>query len=94
MINRWAKSCLHSTSSTKTRCAKPSEAAGYQPFNLSGLVANAAALALIPKAIAIKHTLFPVSFDPQASTLVLVSANPDDILARDAIAYFVSGRPN
>ena len=62
-----------------------SEAAGYQPFNLSGLVANAAALALIPKAIAIKHTLFPVSFDPQASTLVLVSANPDDILARDAI---------
>jgi len=63
-----------------------SEAAGYKSIELSGLVANAAALALIPKSIAIKHTLFPVSFDPEAADLVIVASNPDDILARDAIA--------
>jgi len=62
-----------------------SEAAGYQSLDLSGLVANAAALALIPKPLAIKHTLFPVNFDPELSKLVIVAANPNDILARDAI---------
>lgn len=66
-----------------------SEAAGYKSIDLSGLVANAAALALIPKPIAIKHTLFPVSFDPEAADLVIVASNPDDILARDAIAPFL-----
>ncbi|MDO8207085.1 MAG: GspE/PulE family protein [Gallionella sp.] len=66
-----------------------SEAAGYKSIALSGLVTNAAALALIPKSIAIKHTLFPVSFDPASADLVIVAANPDDILARDAIAPFL-----
>ena len=66
-----------------------SEAAGYKSIDLSGLVANAAALALIPKPVAIKHTLFPVSFDPEAADLVIVASNPDDILARDAIAPFL-----
>ncbi len=63
-----------------------SEAAGYKSIALSGLVTNAAALALIPKSIALKHTLFPVSFDQTTADLVIVAANPDDILARDAIA--------
>ncbi|MDD2721759.1 MAG: GspE/PulE family protein [Gallionella sp.] len=62
-----------------------SEAAGYKPLDLSGLVANPAALALIPKSVALKHILFPVSYDPQAGYLELVAANPDDIMARDAI---------
>ncbi|MFA6971361.1 MAG: GspE/PulE family protein [Gallionella sp.] len=66
-----------------------SEAAGYKSINLSGIVANAAGLALIPKSIAIKYTLFPVSFDPAAGDLEIVAANPDDILARDAIAPFL-----
>jgi len=61
------------------------EVAGYKSLNLTGLVANPAALALIPKLVALKHTLFPVSFDPAIGGLVLVAANPDDILARDAI---------
>ncbi|HEX7455784.1 MAG TPA: ATPase, T2SS/T4P/T4SS family [Gallionella sp.] len=66
-----------------------SEAAGYKSFTLSGFVANAATLTLIPKHIAIKHTLFPVSFDPTAGILEIVAANPDDIMARDAIAPFL-----
>lgn len=66
-----------------------SEAAGYKSIDLAGAVANAAALKLIPKPVAVKHTLFPVSFDPMDGNLVIVASNPDDILARDAIAPFL-----
>ncbi len=67
-----------------------SEAAGYKSIDLSGSVANAAALSLIPKPIAIKYTLFPVNFDATDGNLVIVASNPDDILARDAIAPFLA----
>ncbi len=67
-----------------------SEAAGYKSIDLSGSVANATALALIPKSIAIKHSLFPLSFDAENGHLLIVAANPDDILARDAIAPFLA----
>jgi type IV pilus assembly protein PilB len=67
-----------------------SEAAGYKSIDLAGFVANAASLSLIPKPVAIRHTLFPISFDPAAGNLVIVAANPDDILARDAIAPFLT----
>ncbi|MDX8378653.1 MAG: ATPase, T2SS/T4P/T4SS family [Gallionella sp.] len=63
-----------------------SEAAGYKSMDLTGFVASATTLSLIPKPVAIKHTLFPVNFDPTTRKLLIVSANPDDILARDAIA--------
>jgi type II secretory ATPase GspE/PulE/Tfp pilus assembly ATPase PilB-like protein len=78
--------------------AAVSEAAGYKSIDLAGFVANAPALALIPKPVALRHTLFPVSFDPATANLEIVAANPDDILARDAIVPFlfkasqVSGR--
>jgi type II secretory ATPase GspE/PulE/Tfp pilus assembly ATPase PilB-like protein len=62
-----------------------SEAAGYKSIDLTGFVASAVALALIPKPVAIKHLLFPISFDPTGAQLEIVAANPDDILARDAI---------
>jgi len=65
------------------------EAAGYKSLDLTGFVANPAALALIPKPVALKYTLFPVSFDPAMGYLELVAANPDDILARDGIAPFL-----
>jgi general secretion pathway protein E/type IV pilus assembly protein PilB len=64
-----------------------SEAAGYQAIDLSGSVANAAALSHIPKHIALKHILFPLSLDN--GQLVIVAANPDDIMARDAIATYL-----
>jgi len=63
-----------------------SEAAGYKAIDLNGFVANAATLAIIPKVIALKHILFPVSLDQSAGHLEIAAANPDDILARDAIA--------
>ncbi len=79
---------LHFINENDMRAAV-SEAAGYQSLDLTGMVANPAALALIPKPIAIKHTLFPVSYDPAASNMVIVAANPDDIMARDAITPFL-----
>lgn len=65
------------------------KAAGYPTIDLASIVANAEALALIPKHIAIRHVLFPLSFDQKAGSLMIVAANPDDILARDAIAPFL-----
>lgn len=67
-----------------------SEVAGYQSADLAGFVASAASLALIPKSIAIRHTLFPVSLDPASGKLVIVAANPDDILTRDATSPFLA----
>ena len=66
-----------------------SEAAGYKSIDLAGNVANAAALALITQPDAITYTLIPISFDANAGHLVIVAANPDDILARDAISPFL-----
>jgi type IV pilus assembly protein PilB len=65
------------------------EAAGYKSIDLTGFVANASALALIPKPVAIRHTLFPISFDQTTGNAEIVAANPDDILARDAITPFL-----
>ncbi len=66
-----------------------SESAGYKCMDLTGLVADASALALIPKSVAIRQTLFPASFDQQSGMLVIVAANPDDIVAQDEIAAFL-----
>lgn len=79
---------LHFISEQDMRAAV-SEAAGYKSLDLSSFVVNAAALALIPKPIAIKYNLFPVSFSPEDGNLVIVAANPDDILARDAITPYL-----
>lgn len=65
-----------------------SEVVGYKFIDLAGLVADAPALSLIPKNVAVNHTLFPLSFNQSTGELMIVAANPDDILARDAIAPF------
>lgn len=67
-----------------------SEAAGYKAIDLSGFVADAAALALIPKSVAIRYILFPISFDAASGNLVIAAANPDDILTRDATSAFLA----
>jgi type II secretory ATPase GspE/PulE/Tfp pilus assembly ATPase PilB-like protein len=66
---------------------------GETAISLKGMVANAAALALIPKAIAKRHTLFPVSLDTVANVLVIAGANPNDIVAVDQITALLSGGP-
>jgi general secretion pathway protein E/type IV pilus assembly protein PilB len=57
---------------------------GQQAISLKGVVADPAALALVPKGLAKRHTLFPVSL--AQGELLLASANPNDIVAADQIS--------
>ena len=66
------------------------ETGGYQSIDLSSIIANATALTMIPKHVALKHTLFPVSLDIEKGELVVATAFPDDIVARDAVAVLIA----
>ena len=67
------------------------EKLGQQAICLQGVVADPKALALIPKALAKRHLLFPVSL--QNDELLIASANPNDIVAADQINALVAGGP-
>lgn len=66
---------------------------GEKAISLKGIVANPAALALIPKPLAKRHTLFPASLDARTNELVIASANPNDIVAVDQITALLAGGP-
>jgi type II secretory ATPase GspE/PulE/Tfp pilus assembly ATPase PilB-like protein len=66
---------------------------GEKSVSLRGIVANSKALALIPKPLAKRHTIFPVSLDPVTNVLVIASANPNDIVAVDQITALLAGGP-
>lgn len=66
---------------------------GEKSVSLRGIVANSNALALIPKPLAKRHTIFPVSLDPVTNELVIASANPNDIVAVDQITALLAGGP-
>ena len=67
------------------------EKLGQQAISLQGVVADPRALALIPKALAKRHLLFPVSLEN--NELLLASANPNDIVAADQINALLAGGP-
>jgi len=52
---------------------------------LAGAVIDPATLALIPETLARRHTVLPLSFDETAATLTVVMANPQDLIALDAL---------
>jgi type II secretory ATPase GspE/PulE/Tfp pilus assembly ATPase PilB-like protein len=62
------------------------EKLGEQAISLKGVVAERAALALIPKAVAKRHSLFPVSLVKASNELIIAIANPNDIVASDQVA--------
>jgi type II secretory ATPase GspE/PulE/Tfp pilus assembly ATPase PilB-like protein len=66
---------------------------GETAISLKGMVANAPALALIPKAMAKRHSLFPVSLDKVSNVLVIACANPNDIVAVDQVSALLAGGP-
>jgi type II secretory ATPase GspE/PulE/Tfp pilus assembly ATPase PilB-like protein len=66
---------------------------GEKAISLQGVVADPRALVLIPKAVAKRYMVFPVSLDPEKRLLVLASANPNDILAVDQISALLAGGP-
>lgn len=61
------------------------EKLGEQAISLKGIVADPAALALIPKAVAKRHSLFPVSLVKKDKQLIIAITNPNDIVASDQI---------
>lgn len=61
------------------------EKLGEQAISLKGIVADPAALALIPKAVAKRHSLFPVSLLKRDKLLIIAITNPNDIVASDQI---------
>jgi type II secretory ATPase GspE/PulE/Tfp pilus assembly ATPase PilB-like protein len=67
------------------------EKLGEQAISLKGIVAEPAALALIPKAMAKRHSLFPVSLVAKSKELVIAIANPNDIVASDQITSVLGG---
>ncbi|MCL2589345.1 MAG: Flp pilus assembly complex ATPase component TadA [Betaproteobacteria bacterium] len=61
---------------------------GRQAVELAGAgtVVDPAALVLVPEALARHHTVLPLSFDEPAATLTVAMANPQDLIALDALA--------
>lgn len=66
---------------------------GETAISLKGIVANPAALALIPKPLAKRHMLFPTSLDTRTNVLVIAAANPNDIVAVDQINALLASGP-
>ena len=69
------------------------EKLGEKSISLKGIVADAEALALIPKAVAKRHSLFPVSLVKQTNELIIATANPNDIVAADQIKAMLGSGP-
>jgi type II secretory ATPase GspE/PulE/Tfp pilus assembly ATPase PilB-like protein len=65
---------------------------GEVAISLKGIVADRTALSLIPKPLAKRHTLFPVSFDAASNELLIASADPSDIVAGDQINALLAGK--
>jgi type II secretory ATPase GspE/PulE/Tfp pilus assembly ATPase PilB-like protein len=65
---------------------------GEEAINLKGIVADPSALALVSKAVAKRHNLFPVSLDKVRNELLIASADPNNIVAADQINALLGGR--
>jgi len=65
---------------------------GEVAINLKGIVADRKALSLIPKPVAKRFTLFPVSYVVENNELLIASADPSDIVAGDQINALLAGR--
>ena len=62
-----------------------SENLGQESVDLSTVIVDPAALALIPKDVARRYQLLPLSVDKPARILTLVIADPDNIIALDQL---------
>lgn len=69
-----------------------SERLGARSVQLQGLVADRAALALVPKELARRHQLFPISLDAERNELHVATADPNDVIAVDQLRRELAGR--
>ena len=65
---------------------------GEVAVSLKGIVADPKALSLIPKPLAKRYTLFPVSYDAASNELLIASADPSDIVAGDQVNALLAGK--
>lgn len=66
-----------------------SENLGAQSIELNNSVIQAAAIGLIPKDMAKRYLLLPMSFDSQTRTLSVAISNPNNLVALDQIRAFL-----
>jgi type IV pilus assembly protein PilB len=69
-----------------------SEKLGAHSVQLQGLVADRNALALIPKEVARRCQMFPVSLDKESGELHVATADPNDVVAIDQLNRELAGR--
>ncbi len=62
-----------------------SENLGQESVDLSNVVVDSAAVALIPKEIARRYQLVPLSVEPASKNLTLAISDPDNIIALDQV---------
>ena len=62
-----------------------SENLGQESIELAAVIIDPAALSLIPKEVAQRYQLLPLSLDQQARTLLLAVSDPDNIIALDQV---------
>jgi len=62
-----------------------SESLGQMPVDLSQAIVDASALALIPREVAKRHGIFPLSYVKEQQKLTIAMANPHNIVALDQL---------
>lgn len=70
------------------------ERLGQQAICLKNLIADARALACIPRQFARRHTLIPVRYDAGRNELLIASADPDDLLMMDQLHSLLDSQIN
>ena len=68
-----------------------SENLGTESVDLSTVIIDSAAIALIPKDLARRYQLLPMSVDTSNKQLILAIADPDNILALDQVRALLRG---
>ncbi|GHA77715.1 GspE/PulE family protein [Cognatilysobacter bugurensis] len=69
-----------------------SEKLGNDSINLSGILVDGHALALVPKDLARRHTLFPVSYEVATGELVIAVSDTQNIIAIDQVRAHLGSR--
>ncbi len=65
---------------------------GHQHIDLSRLVPSKAALKLVPRDFAKRHSVFPISVDEGARTLALACSSPNNVVTVDQLNALLGGR--
>lgn len=66
-----------------------SESMGQQSIELTSLTVDPEALAMVPRELAHRHTLLPISWEAGKKTLVLAVADSSDLLAQDKLSQIL-----